>query len=145
MSNKKNRKHIYLVSGELTFSHPNSKEGEINSVLVNGIYTASEKQILLKDLNRIQQVLQLNFHKGGDGTELNVHNVTIQNVAYLAFASEEEFMAPPQGMKPVPMDQTAPPSFAADPEKTIEQAAAEAQQKQVDTDLNSAEAQYERA
>lgn len=127
MSNKKNRKHIWLITGELTFSHPEAEEGKIHSVNINGVLLTADKQILLKDLNRMQQILQMNFHQGTDGKQVNVHNVVIQNVSYLAFATQEEFQAPPAGTVPVPMEPTAPPSFDADPNKSFEEAVAEAQ------------------
>ncbi len=141
---KKDRKHIFLISGQLTFRHKDSTDDTANSVIMTGIYINSDKQILMKDLGRMQQVLQLNFHNGTDGAMIEILDVQLLNVSYLAFASEEEFKAPPAGTKLV-QKQTAPESFAADPAMTIEQAAAQAQQKKVEDDLSDAEAQSERA
>ncbi len=99
MSNVK--KHHYLIAGELTFTPPGAPEGTINTIKNNGVLMTNAKHIMMRDLGRAQQVLQLNLHHSIGEAGTVIHNVVILNLTYLGYFTQEEWKTPPEGLKVV--------------------------------------------
>jgi len=75
-----NKKHFFLVSGEVTYS---VGEGPIQTSGANAIHTQDKETFVGKDLAKIQTALQLYFHtvhSRTSPTPPEIHNVVILGI-----------------------------------------------------------------
>lgn len=141
---KNAKKHHHLIAGELTFTPPGAAAGTINTIKVNGVLITNGKGLLMRDIGRAQQVLQMNLHSsiGEPGTE--IHNVIILAIVHLGCFTEEEWKQNPDGQQlkerpklHVVKNDVPAPTAEVDPSLSPEEAMQQAQQKQVDADLGT--------
>jgi hypothetical protein len=91
------KQHYHLVSGVVMFKDLET-EGAVGEIKLNTTLRSGSQSVPARQIGKAQQSLQmLMFQKLG--TELEVVDVHIVAISYLGHMTEEQFMAPPEGMK----------------------------------------------
>ena len=100
--------HRYLVAGEIVFTIKDDDGNDlINTVRLNSVLAVEHRNIIVKDIGRAQQALQMNLHRRLEGDEVVVRDVVIMNISYLGYCTEKEFQAPPKGVAVMEADSSA--------------------------------------
>lgn len=97
------RLNYYMISGSIMFTVGDISQLENvqpSTVNVNAIVRKNDQNFAARDLAKAQQNLHKSFVMKLPNPEMiNVHDIVIMNISYLGYMSEEEFQAPPEGMK----------------------------------------------
>ncbi len=107
------KRHYYLVSGEVVFINPDETLGTLR---LNTVTRTRKQMFTASNLGESQQALQMQFHRQCEtrGVPLfKIFDVFIFATSYLGHMSEEEFQKPPIGTEKVAMVETI--SKSADP------------------------------
>ena len=113
------KKHYYLVAGEIVFT---DEEEKVNAIRLNGVTVMKDLEVNTRELGRAQQILQVNFAQRMGEIPYKVHDVVLTSFIYLGKMSQEEFHKTPEGMK---LQEKAPAtSPVPGPVPTLEEAVA---------------------
>lgn len=96
------RKHYFLVAGEVTFEHPDHKGAPLTERL-NAVFHQTGVNLPARSLGRAQQALQLNLHekyKGQTSAPLEVTGLFILGITHLGLFDQGEFHAGMQDPNP---------------------------------------------
>lgn len=94
---KAERRHYFLVAGELVFR---TKESEVpNAVRMNTVVMSADGKLPAAQIGRAQQALQLHFFQRMQDPELKVVDVVILSLMPLGEFTPEEFNATPPGLE----------------------------------------------
>lgn len=99
------RKQVYFMAcAEIVFR---MKEDEpLNMVRVNTVVMSDTGDLAVRDLAKIQQGAQMQFHKNMQDPSVTIIDVVILGITRLGVFTAEEFNASPQGMEARPVDPT---------------------------------------
>lgn len=88
--------HYYLFAGEVYFELP-EVEG-FSSIRLNTLLVTDTQQLPLTKINKVQQGLQVQFHKKAGSPDNKIVDVVIMGSVYLGLFTKEEFEATPEGL-----------------------------------------------
>lgn len=90
----KQKRHYFLILGEVAFLMPDQKEEGLHVRRLNGIYSSDERYLRLKHLSRCQEILQMNLQRQMAQVvtkPVDVKEVIIHSVSYLGEHTQREF------------------------------------------------------
>lgn len=99
------KRHYFLILGEVAFLMPDQKEEGIHVRRLNGIYSSEERHLRLKHLARCQEILQMNLQRQMAQVvtkPVDVKEVIIHSVTYLGEHTQRQFF---EGMEHLLEDQ----------------------------------------
>lgn len=103
------KRHYYLVAGEVVFINPDETLGTLR---LNTVTRTKKQLFTAQNLGESQQALQMQFHRNCETRGvplLNIFDVFIMSVSYLGHMTEEEFNKAPAGTEKVAVVQTTSP------------------------------------
>ena len=95
------KKHHFLVAGEVIFITKDENGDEVHSVRLNALVTnkSNNTNFPMRMLAKAQQALQAHLARKMDNQLPAVQDVVIQNICHLGYMTDEEFSKEPNGMK----------------------------------------------
>lgn len=90
----KQKRHYFLILGEVAFLIPDQEEEGIHVRRLNGIYSSEERYLRLKHLSRCQEILQMNLQRQMAQVvtqPVDVKEVIIHSVSYLGEHTQRKF------------------------------------------------------
>ena len=87
-----------LVTGEIVFRQKDDTEN-INAIRCNGVMVQETRNIGIYAMGKAQQILQANFLKKMEGTNIVILDVVLYNFEFLGRMTTEEFQRQPEGLK----------------------------------------------
>lgn len=120
--------HHHLISGEIVFVHQDAPD-QPSAIRLNGVLIDKSRDLPTRLLGKAQQILQLNFHNRTQDEKVKVVDVILMGFSYLGEFTQEEFQAPPEGMKLQERAEAAPAQMPLDLEQAVAQAESKAKQE----------------
>lgn len=118
--------HHHLIVGEIVFIHEDNPD-QPSAIRLNGVLMDKSRDLPVRLLGKAQQILQLNFHNRTQDEKVKVVDVTLMGFSYLGEFTQEEFQAPPEGMKLQERSEQAPAQDPVQQPLDLEEAVAQAE------------------
>lgn len=94
---EKPQRHHYMILAEVVFKLKDSED--IQSVRQNGVMMTEEMKLPVRMIGKAQQIMQVGFMQRMQNPDIEILDVVLYSFTYLGLMTQEEFHAPPPGMK----------------------------------------------